>query len=67
MNTTKTQPQITLKNLLDAYPPDTFRLLVNMAALNHPAVRILKRKTLPALLLANSPKDFLRRLAASNN
>jgi hypothetical protein len=67
MNTMKTQPTITLKELLDAYPLDTFRLLVDMTAINHPAVRIPKRKTLPALLLANPPNDFLRRLAVSNN
>jgi hypothetical protein len=41
--------------------------LIELAAANHPAVRIPRTKTLAALPRANPPGEFLRRLKMSNN
>jgi hypothetical protein len=41
--------------------------LIDCAAINHPAVIIPREKTLPALLRANPPHEFLRRLKAFSN
>jgi hypothetical protein len=46
---------------------EVFKLLMNLTAVGHPAVRIPKEKTLAALLRANPREEFLRRLAASLN
>jgi len=46
---------------------EEFHLLMKLAVIGHPTVRIPKEKTLLALLRANPREDFLRRLTASNN
>jgi hypothetical protein len=41
--------------------------LIDLASVNHPAVRIPSTKTLDALLRQNPPNEFLRRLKAFRN
>jgi hypothetical protein len=45
---------------------DVIKLLIELTAIEHPVVRIPKKKTFVALLKANPPKEFLRRLEAFN-
>jgi hypothetical protein len=51
-----------VSNALKTYDRKSFELLCDMVVINHPAVRIPKRKTLVALINANPRADFLRRL-----
>jgi hypothetical protein len=46
---------------------ESARVLAGAMALCHPAVNMPKGRTFGALLRANHRRDFLRRLAASNN
>ena len=65
--TMKTNSNNSKTNLQTLSGGEAVKLLIDLTAIGHPAVRIPKEKTLPALLRANPREAFLRRLAASNN
>jgi hypothetical protein len=46
---------------------EVLRLLIDLAAIEHPAVVIPERKTLADLIRANPPAEFLRRWRTHNN